>query len=188
MPKPIKIGISSCLLGERVRYDGGHKHDPLITGTLGRFFHFVPVCPEVGCGLPAPREAMRLEGDPEHPRLVTIGTRIDLTDQMLGWCRQKVVELETEDLCGFIFKKGSPSSGLFGVNVYGKGEPPRPGRGLFADAVARHFPLLPLEEEGRLHDTALREDFMERVFAYRRRKDLLAGKTGTAELTPGDHA
>lgn len=187
MSSPLSIGISSCLLGERVRYDGGHKHAPFITDTLGKLFRFVPVCPEVGCGLPTPREAMRLEGDPDHPRLVTIETRIDLTGQMLAWCRRKMAELEAENLCGFIFKSGSPSSGLFGVKVYGKGEPPRMGRGLFADAVARHFPLLPLEEEVRLHDKALLEDFIERVFACRRRKDPLGEDKETAEPIPETH-
>src|SRR5512133_3405772 len=99
MSNSINIGVSSCLLGEKVRYDGGHKHDRYITDTLGRFFRFVPVCPEVGFGLPVPREAMRLEGDPAAPRLVTSRTGIDLTDQMLDFCRRKVVELEQQDLC-----------------------------------------------------------------------------------------
>ena len=118
MTKPIKLGVSSCLLGEHVRYDGGHKHDRYITDTLGCYFSFVPVCTEVGCGMPVPREAMRLEGDPASPRLVTSRTRIDKTEQMLAFCRTRVRELETEDLCGFIFKKGSPSSGLYRVKVY----------------------------------------------------------------------
>lgn len=173
MPSSIAIGISSCLLGEQVRYDGGHKHDHYLSDTLGAFFRFVPVCPEVGCGLPVPREAMRLEGDPAAPRLMTGKSRLDLTARMQEYCRQKVVELEREDLCGFIFKKGSPSSGLFRIKVYQSGMPARVGRGLFAAAVVEHFPLLPVEEEGRLHDLALRENFIERVFAYRRWKDLL---------------
>ncbi len=171
---PIKVGVSSCLLGEKVRYDGGHKQDHYITDTLGLFFKFVPVCPEVGCGLPVPREAMRLEGDPEKPRLVAIKTRIDLTNQMQEYCGHMVRELEKEDLCGFIFKKNSPSSGLFRVRVYNKGVPAKSGRGLFADAVVKHFPLLPVEEEGRLYDMDIRENFIERVFAFRRWKDLLA--------------
>lgn len=177
-PSPIKIGVSSCLLGEKVRYDGGHKHDRYITDTLGRFFRFVSVCPEVGCGLPVPREAMRLERGGESLRLVTNKTRVDHTDRMLGWCAKQVAELEREDLCGFIFKKDSPSSGLFNVKVYSTGMPAKVGRGLFAKAVTEHFPLLPVEEEGRLHDMELRENFIERVFAYRRWKDLLEeGKT-----------
>ncbi len=182
MVKTIKVGVSSCLLGEKVRYDGGHKHDHFITDTLGNFFHFVPVCPEVGCGLPVPREAMRLEGDPDNPTLITNKTRIDLTYQMLSYCRTKVEELEKEDLCGFIFKKDSPSSGLFRVKVYNKGVPAKTGRGLFADALVRHYPLLPVEEEGRLYDMNIRENFIERVFAFRRLKDFLAGKATLGEL------
>ena len=176
MTKTIKIGVSSCLLGEKVRYDGGHKHDRYITDVLGRFFTFVSVCPEVGCGMTVPREAMRLEGDPADPRLVTNQTRVDMTDQMLAFCRAKVKELEEEDLCGFIFKKDSPSSGLFRVKVYGDGMPSRSGSGLFAAAVVKHFPHLPLEEEGRLNDASIRENFIERVFSYRRWKDFLLDK------------
>lgn len=182
MGNDIAIGVSSCLLGEKVRYDGGHKHDRYITDTLGRFFRFVAVCPEVGCGLSIPREAMRLEGDPSAPRLVTNRTGIDLTERMLDFCRNKVVELEQEDLCGFIFKKDSPSSGLYRVKVYGGGVPARNGRGLFADALVKHFPLLPVEEEGRLYDMNLREIFIERVFAFRSWKDFLLGPCGMGDL------
>lgn len=178
----IKVGVSSCLLGEKVRYDGGHKHDHYITDTLGRFFSFVPVCPEVGCGLPIPREAMRLEGDTGNPRLVTNKTRIDLTGQMLEYCCRMVEELEKEDLCGFIFKKDSPSSGLFRVKIYSNGLPTKTGRGLFAAAVVGHFPLLPVEEEGRLYDMNIRENFIERIFAYRRWKDFLLEKGDPGEL------
>ena len=173
MSSIIKIGVSSCLLGEKVRYDGGHKHDRYITDTLGKFFTFVPVCPEVGCGMSIPREAMRLEAQSAGIRLVTNKTGVDKTDQMLAFCRDAVRGLEREDLCGFIFKKDSPSSGLFNVKVYHKGAPAKVGRGLFADAVVQHFPLLPVEEEGRLHDMNLRENFIERIFAYRRWKDLV---------------
>jgi uncharacterized protein YbgA (DUF1722 family)/uncharacterized protein YbbK (DUF523 family) len=180
---PIRVGISSCLLGEQVRYDGGHKHDRYITDTLGRFFNFLPVCPEVGCGMPIPREAMRLEGDPDNPRLMTRQSRIDKTDQMLAFCADKMRELEGTDLCGFIFKKGSPSSGLLRVKVYGpSGMPAKSGSGLFAAAVARHFPLLPMEEEGRLNDPAIRENFIERVFSCRRWKDFLLGSPGLGGL------
>ena len=160
-----KIGISSCLLGEKVRYDGGHKLDCWLTGILGPHVVFVPVCPEMGAGLPVPRETMRLEGEPDAPRLVTTGSRVDLTERMLAFCRAGVVELEEEELCGFVFKKGSPSCGLFRVKAYRRGRG-RGGRGLFARAVAEHFPNLPVEEEGRLNDPAVREHFLERVFAY----------------------
>ncbi|MBU5636780.1 DUF523 and DUF1722 domain-containing protein [Geomonas sp. Red69] len=179
---PIRIGVSSCLLGEKVRYDGGHKHDPYLTEVLGRFFSFVPVCPEVECGMSTPREAMRLEGDPDKPRLMTHRTRVDKTEQMLRFCRDKVEQLAGEDLCGFVFKKGSPSSGLFRVKVYREGMPPTSGSGLFAAAVARRFPQLPLEEEGRLNDPVLRENFIERVFAFRRWKDFLAHEPDLGKL------
>ena len=182
MSATIKIGVSSCLLGERVRYDGGHKHNDYITDILGGYFSFVPVCPEVGCGLPIPREAMRLEGDPEAPRLLTRQSRIDLTAQMQAFCEAKVLELKKEDLCGFIFKKDSPSSGLFRVKVYNNGMAVKNGRGLFAAAVAKNFPLLPMEEEGRLNDAPLRENFIERVFSYRRWKDFLASTPTLGKL------
>lgn len=184
LPASIKVGVSSCLLGEHVRYDGGHKHDRYITDTLGRYFGFLPVCPEVGCGLPIPREAMRLEGDPANPRLVTGRSRIDLTERMQAFCTAKVKELENEDLCGFIFKKDSPSSGLFRVKVYNSnnGVAVKNGSGLFAAAVARRFPLLPMEEEGRLNDPVIRENFIERIFSYRRWKDFLAAGPTAARL------
>ncbi len=173
-----KIGVSSCLLGERVRYDGGHKHDRWLTDILGPLVTFVPVCPEVEAGLPVPREAMRLEGEPTAPRLVTTRSRIDLTERMQAFCRAKVVELEREELCGFVFKKDSPSCGLFRVEAYNRDKGVRSGKGLFARAVAERFPNLPMEEEGRLSDPALREQFLERVFAYHRRKDFCR-KDGT---------
>jgi len=174
MPAAINVGVSACLLGEPVRYDGGHKHDHYIAGTLGKFFSFVPVCPEVECGMPTPREAMRLEGDPAAPRLMTRLSRIDKTDQMLAFCSRRLRELDKADLCGFIFKKDSPSSGLFRVKVYGDGGmATKSGSGIFAAAVAGHFPLLPLEEEGRLNDPAIRENFIERIFSYRRWKDFI---------------
>lgn len=161
----VTIGVSACLLGQKVRYDGGHKLDRYITETLGRLFRFLPVCPEVECGMTIPREAMRLEGDPASPRLVTISSRIDKTEQILSFCHRRIRELEAEDLCGFIFKNNSPSCGLRSVKIYADGMPNENGSGLFAAAVSRHFPLLPLEEEGRLNDPRIREKFIERAFA-----------------------
>ncbi len=169
----ITIGVSSCLLGNEVRYDGGHKHDRYITETLGRYLSFVPVCPEVECGLPIPREAMRLVGDVDAPRLVTNKTGVDHTEKMLDWARKKVVELEKENLCGFIFKNRSPSSGMERVKVYDGNNVPRAvGVGIFARAFKAHFPLLPTEEEGRLHDPILRENFIEQIFVYQRWREV----------------
>ena len=170
----IKMGISKCLLGENVRYDGGHQHDRYLTDTLGDYFDYVPVCPEVEYGLPIPREAMRLVGTPDTARLVTIKTGIDHTDGMLKWASGKLKELETEDLCGFVFKSKSPSSGMSAVKVYGpSGMPVHKGIGIFAGSFIKNFPILPVEEDGRLHDPLLRENFIERVFVYKRWQELL---------------
>jgi uncharacterized protein YbgA (DUF1722 family)/uncharacterized protein YbbK (DUF523 family) len=161
----IRIGVSLCLLGEPVRYDGQHKHDHFITDTLGRYFEFVGVCPEVECGLGVPRESMRLIGDPASPRLMTTRTGIDHTERMQTWAARRVVELASENLHGFIFKARSPSSGMENVKVYNaKGGPAGKSPGLFARAFIERFPTLPCEEEGRLNDPDLRENFIERVF------------------------
>jgi len=172
MQDRLRLGISRCLLGDRVRYDGQHKLDRFITETLGRYVDFVPVCPEVECGLPVPREAMRLVGDPDDPRLMTQRTNVDLTEQMLTWARRRVIELEKEDLRGFIFKSKSPSSGMERVKVYnGRGGLSGRGPGMFAREFMRHFPLLPVEDEGRLNDPDLRENFIERVFTLQRYRE-----------------
>ena len=183
MEEKIRIGISTCLLGESVRYDGGHKRDRFVTDTLGQFLEFVPVCPEMECGLGVPRESMRLVGKPESPRLVTNRTKIDHTERMITWARKRVQELEKEDLCGFIFKSRSPSSGMERVRVYNeKGIPEKKGVGMFARIFMEHFPLLPVEEDGRLHDIRLRENFIERIFALKRWRDLLDEKRSRGRL------
>lgn len=175
MNEEIRVGVSTCLLGENVRYDGGHKRDRYIQDTLGAFFELVPVCPEHEAGLGVPREPMRLVGDPEDPRLVTIRTGRDHTALMKRWAAQRSEELASEGLCGFIFKSKSPSSGMERVKVYNdKGTPVKRGVGLFARAMKERFPLLPMEEEGRLHDPGLRESFIERVFVVHRWRGLLA--------------
>jgi uncharacterized protein YbgA (DUF1722 family)/uncharacterized protein YbbK (DUF523 family) len=175
MERKIKLGISTCLLGENVRFDGGHKLDRFLTDTLGQYVEYVPVCPEVECGLPVPRESMHLEGDLDSPRLVTSRTKQDMTEKMVNWARRRVNELEKEGLMGFIFKSDSPSSGMERVRVYNeKGMPAKKGVGMFARAFMEHFPLLPVEEEGRLHDPKLRDNFIERIFALARWRDVLA--------------
>ncbi len=169
-----RVGVSTCLLGERVRYDGGHKLDRYITDTLGDFFEWLPVCPEVECGLPIPRESMDLVGQPDSPRLITTRTKIDHTDRMLKWAKNRVKELESEDLCGFIFKSNSPSSGMQRVRIYDKnGVPHKIGVGIFARVFIEHFPLLPVEDDGRLHDIRIRENFIERIFCLTRYRQFL---------------
>jgi len=175
MEMKIRLGISACLLGEEVRYDGGHKHDRYLTDTLGRYVEYVPVCPEVEAGFGIPREAMRLEGDPNAPHLVTRRTKRDLTESMLAWAKKRALELEGQDLCGFIFKSRSPSSGMERIAVYNeKGMPVKKGIGLFARVFMDHFPLVPVEEEGRLHDPKLRENFIECVFVLKRWRECLS--------------
>lgn len=148
----IKILVSACLLGEKVRYDGGHKRDLFLIETLGPFVEWVRVCPEVDCGLPVPREAMRLVGDPKHPRLVTNRTGIDPTERMERWAKARLEELSGLDLRGYICKKDSPSCGMDPV-------------GVFTRMVIERFPHLPVEEEGRLADPILYERFIRRVKA-----------------------
>jgi len=179
----IKLGISTCLLGENVRFDGGHKLDRYLTDTLGQFVEYVPVCPEMECGFGVPRESFRLVGDPENPRLVTTRTNQDHTERMAEWAKRRVGELGKEDLCGYIFKGGSPSSGMERVKVYDRnGVPSKVGVGLFARIFMNHFPLLPVEEEGRLHDPKLRENFIERIFALKRWRDGLKEKQSLKAL------
>lgn len=170
----IKLGISSCLLGEKVRYDGGHKLDHYLKETLGRYVEWLPICPEVEYGLPVPREALRLSGTAEAPRLVGSRTGTDHTDGMNMWAQKRLYGLEEEGLCGFIFKSRSPSSGMKGVKVYNSsGVPVHTGVGIFARAFIGRFPLMPVEDDGRLHDPLLRENFIERIFVFKRWNDLV---------------
>jgi uncharacterized protein YbgA (DUF1722 family)/uncharacterized protein YbbK (DUF523 family) len=168
----IRVGISSCLLGNRVRFDGGHKLDRYLRDTLGAHVEWVPVCPEVESGMPVPREALRLVGDPEHPRLVTSRSGVDHTEVMQAWAERRLDALERDDLCGFVFKSRSPSSGMRQVKVYppAGGVPSHAGVGIFAGAYMERFPLLPVEDEGRLNDPGLRENFIERLFVMSRWK------------------
>jgi len=183
MEHRIRLGISTCLLGKNVRFDGGHKLDHFLTDTLGQYMEYVPVCPEVECGFGIPRESFRLVGDAENPRLVTTRTHVDHTDRMVQWAGKRVQELEKEDLCGYIFKGGSPSSGMERVKVYDRnGVPAKVGVGIFARVFMEHFPLLPVEEEGRLHDPKLRENFIERIFALKRWRETAARKQSMGTL------
>jgi uncharacterized protein YbgA (DUF1722 family)/uncharacterized protein YbbK (DUF523 family) len=177
MAEKIKLGVSACLLGKKVRYDGGHKRDRFITDILSRYVEYVPVCPEVECGLGTPRETLRLVGDPASPSLVTTKTNLDHTSRMLRYARKRIAELRKEDLCGFIFKSKSPSSGMERVKVYNeKGIPVNKGIGLFARVFMERFPLIPVEDEGRLHDPKLRENFIESIFTLKRWREALGCK------------
>ena len=179
----IRVGISTCLLGENVRYNGGHALDRFLRDTLGKYVLYVPVCPEVECGFGIPRETFRLVGDPKEPRLVTSHTGVNHTERMEAWARKRVAELEIEDICGFIFKSDSPSSGMERVKVYDdKGVPRKIGVGVFARVFMEHFPLTPVEEDGRLHDPLLRENFIERIFTYRRYREVMEGKKDMGNL------
>jgi len=183
METKIRLGISSCLLGEPVRYDGGHKLDRFLRDTLGQYVEYVPVCPEVEMGLPTPREALRLVEREDGPHLVFSRSGGDVTGEMLAWARRRCRELEQEELCGFIFKARSPSSGMERVKLYDRnGVPHKEGVGLFARTFMEHFPLVPVEEEGRLNDARLRENFIECIFTFRRWRNLLAEAKTAAGL------
>lgn len=166
---PVRLGISRCLLGEPVRYDGGHKRDPFLADVLGQHVEWVPVCPEVEAGFGTPREAMRLVDDVAEPRLMTVRFHQDHTNRMRRYAKTRVRELQALNLSGYVFKKDSPSCGTRQVRVYARdGQLLGTGKGLFAEAFQRAFPLTPIEEEGRLRDQGLRENFIERVFGYHR--------------------
>jgi uncharacterized protein YbbK (DUF523 family) len=173
-PVPLRIGISQCLLGDQVRYDGGHKRDGFLIETLGQYVEWVPVCPEVEAGMGVPREKIRLAGDSRSPRLVTINTGVDHTDAMNRFASQRVRELETLNLSGFVFKSGSPSCGIGGVPLFSvQGLETQNGVGLFAQAFMEHFPDMPVEDESRLHDPQAVKNFLERARAYRRSLDMM---------------
>ncbi|HSG05621.1 MAG TPA: DUF523 and DUF1722 domain-containing protein, partial [Nitrospiria bacterium] len=182
---PPRIGISSCLLGENVRHDGHHRRDPFLTETLGPLVVWEPVCPELEVGMGVPRETVRLEIHGSETAMIAPRSGKDWTDPMKAFARKRVQELKKKDLHGFIFKKDSPSCGMERVRVSvpgKKGAPGRTGRGLFAAVLMDHWPLLPVEEEGRLNDPRLRENFIERVFGYKRWSDFSAGRRSARAL------
>lgn len=165
---PIRIGVSSCLLGAKVRFDGGHKKDDFLVNTFGEWVEWVPVCPEVEVGMGTPRESVRLVRKGSDIRMVAPRSGSDWTQAMRIYSVQRVEKLATAELSGYVLKKESPSCGMERVKVYGEGMPTKSGRGLFAEALLGRFPNLPVEEEGRLCDPRLRDNFVERVFAYHR--------------------
>jgi len=170
----IRLGVSSCLLGQEVRFDGGHKHDRYLTGVLGNWVRWVPVCPELEIGLGVPRPAIRLETAGDGVRLVEPASGTDLSRSMRLFSHEKVDELQHEGLDGYILKKGSPSCGMERVRVYGRtGAPSRDGVGEYARVLMERWPDLPVEEEGRLNDPRLRENFIERIFCRHRWRTLV---------------
>jgi len=170
----IRVGISACLLGDKVRYNGEHKHEPCITDTLLEWIEFVPFCPETELGLGVPRKPVQLEGDAENPRLVVIETGEDLTDAMLNWCCQQMRELEKKNLCGFIFKSRSPSCGVGSAPLFSGRDDEVPSGwidGLFAGMVRKHFRMLPVAEEEQLRDSKVRARFLERLLCVQSRRN-----------------
>jgi uncharacterized protein YbgA (DUF1722 family)/uncharacterized protein YbbK (DUF523 family) len=179
----IKLGISSCLLGENVRYDGGHKLDQFLKNTWGEYVEYVPVCPESECGLGVPREVMHLKGDPASPRLITTHTGQDMTRRMMTWAQSRVIQLEKEALCGFIFKSDSPNCGIARIKIYNENTMlVKKGMGIFAGIFMVHFPLLPVEDEERLNNPVLRENFVERIFTLKRWRKMLKKKRNRRNL------
>ena len=183
VPVPVRIGVSSCLLGQKVRFDGGHKRDAFLVDTFGQFVEWVPVCPELEVGMGLPREAIRLLRAGDGIRLVGVKSATDHTESMTRYSARRAEKLARENLDGYILKKDSPSCGMERVKVYDpNGSPARTGRGLFAEALMARFPLLPVEEEGRLSDPRLRDNFIERVFAFRQLREVFTGRWTTGAL------
>ncbi|HYC57301.1 MAG TPA: DUF523 and DUF1722 domain-containing protein [Candidatus Binatia bacterium] len=181
--REILVGVSTCLLGEHVRYDAGHKHDRYITGVLGRYFRLVPVCPEMEAGMGVPREPVRLVRERGAIRMLGVATGTDHTRSMQRYAARRVRELEALGLSGYILKRASPSCGMQRVRTYTTAGVRAPAsRGLFAAALLDAMPALPVEEEGRLEDPRLRESFIERVFAHRRLYDGFAARWKLADL------
>ncbi|MCP5448412.1 MAG: DUF1722 domain-containing protein [Chromatiaceae bacterium] len=173
MLEKVQVGVSSCLLGEEVRFDGGHKRDAYLTGTLASYFDFVPFCPEAAVGLGIPRQPIRLVRRGVSVRAVGVKTpELDPTDQLAAYAETTTGQLS--HISGYIFKKASPSCGMERVKVYNeKGMPEQNGVGIYAGVLMQRLPLLPVEEEGRLGDAVLRENFIERVFVYHRWQQMM---------------
>lgn len=168
----LTLGISSCLLGEKVRFDGGHKRDAFICQFLSPHVKFITICPEIGAGLPTPRPAMRLIGSPNSPQLIEIKhPEIEHTKALKAYSNSMMKHIN--ELSGYILKNKSPSCGLKSVKVYQESGAPKPGKGLFAEILETKYPNLPIEEEGRLNDPKLRENFIERIFVYQRLRELI---------------
>ena len=178
MKSKIKIGVSSCLVGEKVRWNGDHKQDRYVREILSRYFEYIPVCPEVEVGMGVPRETVALYGDPEKPSMISKKTQTDWTKPMEKYIKSRINTLSADDLCGYIFKSKSPSCGMGRVPLYSEfgSHKVKHGPGMFANAFINSFPLVPTEEEGRLNDPRIRENFIVRVFSFKRFNLLLNEK------------
>jgi len=166
--RPPRIGISSCLLGAEVRWDGGHKRDHTLIETLAPFVEWVAVCPELELGMGVPREPVHLEQAADGVRMLGNQSGKNWTQPMRAFSARRLSELALLELSGYVLKRDSPSCGVNGVELLVRGDPLRAGRGLFAAALVERFPSLPIAEEHQLHDPVVRERWLERVAAYRR--------------------
>ena len=179
----IKVGVSSCLLGENVRWDGDHKRDETVKNLLGKIFEWVPTCPEVEIGMGIPRETVQLTGSSKSPRLVGTESATDWTQRMNRYANKRSRELAKMDVCGYIFKSRSPSCGIARIKVTGNnGKATSRRHGLFSESFMQQCTLVPVEDEDRLHDARIRENFITRVFAYRRLALLLKGRLSRKAL------
>ncbi|MCK5071989.1 MAG: DUF1722 domain-containing protein [Bacteriovoracaceae bacterium] len=177
MNEKISIGVSTCLLGEEVRYDGGHKFNPWIVNVLGKIAELIPACPEHECGMSIPRGPMRLEGTPDNTRLIVIDSGMDLTAKLNKWVGFKIKKLKKENLDGYIFKTKSPSCGLKEVELFGKnGKVRRNGKGLFARAFVENFSFIPVVDERQLENPAIREKFIDSVYVMKHYRKMMNGK------------
>jgi uncharacterized protein YbgA (DUF1722 family)/uncharacterized protein YbbK (DUF523 family) len=178
MKQKIKIGVSGCLIGEKVRWNGDHKQDRYVKNILSKYFEYVSICPEVEVGMGTPRETVALYGSLEKPKMISKNTQTDWTAKMNRYIKDRIANLKNDDLCGYIFKSKSPSCGLSRIPVYDESDKSkaRHGAGLFADAFIRTNPFVPVEDEGRLNDPKIRENFIIRIFCFSRLKTELLNK------------
>lgn len=172
----IKIGVSSCLLGEKVRWNGDHKQDRYVREILGNYFEYVPVCPEMEVGMGVPRETVALYGTLEEPKMISKKSKIDWTERMNRYLKDRINQLTHDELSGYIFKSKSPSCGIARVPVFSETDRSKAmhGAGMFANAFIKNFPLVPIEDEGRLNDAKIRENFIVRVFCFNRLQKLFS--------------
>ena len=184
MDNKIKIGVSSCLIGEKVRWNGDHKQNHFVREILANYFEYVSVCPEMEVGMGVPRETVALYGNLEKSRMISKKTQTDWTRPMNNYIKDRLKSLTQDDLCGYIFKSKSPSCGLGRIPVYSEfgSNKVRHGSGMFAQAFTKAFPIVPTEDEGRLNDPRIRENFIVKVFSFSRLKDLFQIKFSIGEL------